>query len=285
MIANTADDTEVHGLLVCPDPDLITYWLAGEIDEQRGWGIRDDTFIVHERLAAARRARLVRPLRPRPRHLPVPHPLPRRGRHADRGPGADRARARRPRSGAADVRAAGARPGSVTPAGWRGLQEFLILDHGDGTDRGGRARGDRRGARPTPEVLEALADGRAVIVRPLEPGDLDRPDPRGAGDARGDRATRRPVVAVSPFVGGHAVKGPTDAFVAALGRPLSAAGVASLYAGLLDGIVVDEGDPGPTRRIPVLRCPTLMTGRGGPARARRGGCSSSPARSERIIAR
>ena len=50
MIANTGDDTEVHGLLVCPDPDLCTYWLAGQIDEERGWGIRDDTFTVHERL-------------------------------------------------------------------------------------------------------------------------------------------------------------------------------------------------------------------------------------------
>ena len=50
VIANTADDIEVHGLLVCPDPDLVTYWLAGEIDEERGWGIRDDTFTVHERL-------------------------------------------------------------------------------------------------------------------------------------------------------------------------------------------------------------------------------------------
>ena len=38
VIANTADDTEVHGLLVCPDPDLITYWLADQIDEERGWG-------------------------------------------------------------------------------------------------------------------------------------------------------------------------------------------------------------------------------------------------------
>ena len=57
VIANTGDDVEVHGLLVCPDPDLCTYWLTGQIDEERGWGIRDDTFTVHERLAAARRAR------------------------------------------------------------------------------------------------------------------------------------------------------------------------------------------------------------------------------------
>ena len=59
MIANTADDIEVHGLHVSPDPDLITYWLTGEIDEERGWGIRDDTFTVHERLERARRAGLV----------------------------------------------------------------------------------------------------------------------------------------------------------------------------------------------------------------------------------
>ena len=52
VIANTGDDCEVHGLLVSPDPDLCTYWLAGEIDEERGWGIRDDTFTVHERLVA-----------------------------------------------------------------------------------------------------------------------------------------------------------------------------------------------------------------------------------------
>ena len=50
VIANTADDCEVHGLHVSPDPDLVTYWLAGEIDEERGWGIRGDTFAVHERL-------------------------------------------------------------------------------------------------------------------------------------------------------------------------------------------------------------------------------------------
>ena len=51
VIANTADDLEVLGVHVSPDPDLITYWLSGEIDAERGWGIRDDTFTVFERLA------------------------------------------------------------------------------------------------------------------------------------------------------------------------------------------------------------------------------------------
>ena len=50
VIANTADDTRIHGLYVSPDPDLVTYWLAGEIDEERGWGIHDDAFVVLLRL-------------------------------------------------------------------------------------------------------------------------------------------------------------------------------------------------------------------------------------------
>ena len=51
VIANTADDIEVLGVHVSPDPDLVTYWLSGEIDAERGWGIRDDSFTVFERLA------------------------------------------------------------------------------------------------------------------------------------------------------------------------------------------------------------------------------------------
>jgi LPPG:FO 2-phospho-L-lactate transferase len=71
-------------------------------------------------------------------------------------------------------------------------------------------------------------------------------------------------VAVSPFVAGRAVKGPTEAFMAAIGRPVSAAGVASLYEGLLDGIVCDDGDPDPPPEgVTALRCPTLMEGAAG----------------------
>ena len=50
VIANTGDDVETLGVHVSPDPDLITYWLSGEIDEERGWGLRDDSFTVFERL-------------------------------------------------------------------------------------------------------------------------------------------------------------------------------------------------------------------------------------------
>ena len=79
-----------------------------------------------------------------------------------------------------------------------------------------------------------------------------------------------PVVAVSPFVAGAVVKGPTERFMQALGRPSTAAGVASLYAGLIDAMVVDEDDPDPPpTEIPTLAAPTLMEGAGGRIRVAR----------------
>jgi len=83
-------------------------------------------------------------------------------------------------------------------------------------------------------------------------------------------ASEAPVVAVSPFVAGQVVKGPTDRFMEALGRPTTAAGVASLYAGLIDAMVVDEGDPDPPpTEVPTLSAATLMEGAGGRARLAR----------------
>jgi LPPG:FO 2-phospho-L-lactate transferase len=72
------------------------------------------------------------------------------------------------------------------------------------------------------------------------------------------------VAAVSPLIGGRAVKGPTDAFLTALGRPHTGAGIASLYTGLLDAIVVDPADPGPPPEgVRVEKMPTLMEGAAG----------------------
>ena len=83
-------------------------------------------------------------------------------------------------------------------------------------------------------------------------------------------ASGAPVVAVSPFVAGAVVKGPTERFMAAVGRPSTAAGVASLYAGLIDAMVVDEDDPDPPpAEIPTLAAPTLMEGAAGRARLAR----------------
>ena len=72
-------------------------------------------------------------------------------------------------------------------------------------------------------------------------------------------ASGKPVVAISPLVGGKSVKGPTEAFIAATGRPVSAAGVASLYGDVIAAMIVDSADPDPPPdHIPTLACSTLM---------------------------
>ena len=258
VIANTGDDIEVHGVHVSPDPDLVTYWLTGQIDEERGWGIRDDTFTVHERLEA-----LGAPgwFSLSDRDLAT---CLYRTHFVAEGGTLTAAQAQVARALGATARVlpmteAPVRTRVRTPAGWRGLQEFLILDHGEAAIEGVELDGIAE-ARPTPEVLEALAGAELVIVGPSNPVISIGPILAVPGMREAIAAAPGPVVAVSPFVGGRAVKGPTDAFVAALGRPLSAAGIASLYAGLLDGIVADEGDAGEAEGIATLHCPTLMTG-------------------------
>jgi len=83
-------------------------------------------------------------------------------------------------------------------------------------------------------------------------------------------ASPAPVLAVSPYVAGEVVKGPTDRFMEGIGRPTTAAGVASLYAGLIDAMVVDEGDPDPpSAEIPTLAAQTLMEGAAGRVRLAR----------------
>ena len=122
VIANTADDIEIHGVHVSPDPDLVTYWLAGEIDEERGWGIKGDSFTVFDRLG-----RLGAPdwFRLSDRDLATclyrTHFVA-EGGTLHRRPGADRAGARGARGGAADVRGAGADPGADRRAAGAGCR-------------------------------------------------------------------------------------------------------------------------------------------------------------------
>ena len=262
VVANTADDIDVHGLRVSPDPDLITYWLAGEIDEERGWGIRDDSFTVHERLErlgapgwfalsdrdlatclyrthflaeygtlTAAQAQIARALGVRARVLPMTEQRVRTHVH--------------------------------TEAGRRELQQFLILDGAEGTIEAVEVDG-LENAVPTPEVRDALEAARAIVIGPSNPVISIGPILAVPGMREAITEASAPVVAVSPFVAGKAVKGPTEAFMAAVGRPVNAAGVASLYAGLIDAIVVDEGDPDPPPAdVRVLSCPTLMEGADG----------------------
>jgi LPPG:FO 2-phospho-L-lactate transferase len=138
---------------------------------------------------------------------------------------------------------------------WWSLQEFLIRRRGQGTIRDVDFRG-RGAARPTPEVLTAIAGARAIIIGPSNPVISIGPILSVPGMSEALAASPAPTVAVSPIVKGAIVKGPTESFLRWREQSLDAAGIANLYSPLLDGIVADER----SAPLPTLECDTLMDG-------------------------
>jgi LPPG:FO 2-phospho-L-lactate transferase len=268
VIANTGDDVEVLGVHVSPDPDLITYWLSGEIDEERGWGIREDTFAAFERMK-----QLGAPAWFGLSDRDLAACLYRRQFLLDGGRPTDAqaqiARGLGVKAGVLPMSDQPVRTQVIAPAGRRGLQEYLILDGGQPEVLGVELEGIEA-TEPTPEVLDALRGAEAIVLGPSNPVISIGPILAVPGMREAILASPAPVVAVSPYVAGAVVKGPTDRFMAGLGRPSTAAGVASLYAGLIDAMVVDEGDPDPPpSELPTLAAPTLMEGASGRARVAR----------------
>jgi LPPG:FO 2-phospho-L-lactate transferase len=257
VIANTADDIDALGVHVSPDPDLCTYWLTGEIDEARGWGVAGDSFTVFERLVALgaeswfslgdhdlatclrRRHLLDQGLRPTEAQRAVSAGA---GAVATVLPMCDepvRARVR-------------------TPEGWLGLQEFMVRERGEPSIEGVEFEGLAE-ALLTPEIEAALAGAETIVVGPSNPVISIGPILDVAGMRAALAAAPAPVVAVSPFVAGAILKGPTFEFMEAVGLRTSTAGVVDAYAGVIDGIVVDSGDPDPPPSLPHLVAPTLMS--------------------------
>ena len=251
-VVNTGDDVEMYGAYVSPDPDLVTFWLADRIDE-RGWGLRDDTFHAMDQL--------------RELGVDVWFNL------GDRDLAIGLRRAERLREGATLTRAlaelgealgvgprvlpmadAPVRTRVLARGRWVDFQAFMIREHGAGPVDGVEYAGVEA-ASPPAAALEAIATARAIVVGPSNPVVSIRPILAVPGMANALAMSPAPVVGVSPVVDGKIVKGPTEPFMAWLGQPLSAAGVAAAYDGLLDGMVADEAVDG----LPHLVCDTLMT--------------------------
>jgi LPPG:FO 2-phospho-L-lactate transferase len=257
VIANTADDIEILGVHVSPDPDLVTYWLSGEIDAERGWGIRDDSFTVFERLS-----KLGAPDWFGLSDRDLATCLYRREFLAAGGRQTDaQAQIVAALSVAARVlpmSEAPVRTKVLTDAGRRDLQEYLVLDRGEPTVLAVELEGIAE-SEPTPEVAAAVRDADVIAIGPSNPVISIGPILAMPGMREAIAESGAPVVAVSPYVAGEVVKGPTERFMAAVGRPSTAAGVASLYTGLIDAMVVDEGDPDPPpTEVPTQAAPTLM---------------------------
>ncbi len=259
VIGNVGDDAEVLGLHVSPDLDSVLYALAGVADDERGWGRADETWRAFEeagRLGGETWFRLG--------DLDL-------GLHLVR----TRALKRGEQLSAVTRRLAAAfglettllpatddpvRTWVDTPAGSFPFQEwFVARRHRDEVDR---VRFEGAGsARPAPGVLESLAQAELIVIAPSNPFISVWPilaveEIRAALERR-----RVPVVAVSPLVGGRAVKGPADRMLARLAGGTSPVRVATCYQGLIDVLVIDESDAGDLRGVDVkvVVTKTLMT--------------------------
>ena len=265
IVVNSADDEEFHGLLVCPDHDTVLYTLAGLADRERGWGLAGETWSAAEMLGRLGE----------PSWFAL----------GDRDLGLHVHRTRRLREGMRLTEVNRGIQQSLgvatpilpmtddpvrtmvrTPAGWLPFQDYFVRLHQE-PDVLEVAFAGIDLARPTPEVAEALAGAEAIVVCPSNPFVSVGPILAVPGmrellaGARG-RGVR--VAAVSPLVGGRALKGPADRMATSLGGEASATGIARLYAAFVDALLIDDADAAEAPAIAALGIepvvgPTVMT--------------------------
>jgi len=240
-IVNTGDDRIFYGVHVSPDLDIVTYTLAGRVDARKGYGLEGDSYEMVDALGALGHESWFR--------------------LGDRDFANSQHRTLRLREGAGLGRvtdelrerygvATRILPMSEDPCativeleGGRRVhfEEYLARD-GAPDEVTGVDLGEARRARPGPGVLDALRDARTILICPSNPivsigPILAMPDVRDALER-----SRAPIVAISPIVGGAPVKGPADRLMRGVGVEVSARGVAEIYRGLIDALILDERD-------------------------------------------
>ena len=212
VIANTGDDIEIYGAprLARPRPRLL---LAGRPDRRARLGPARRHVRGDGRAARARPRRLVQPRRPRPRVVPGARADARRGGLAPTAALARLNEAIGVRARVLPMSDDPVRTWIRTTAGWHAFQEFMIRRRAAGIVEGLEFRGAEQ-ARPSAEVLAAIAGARAIVIGPSNPLVSIAPILAVPGMREALLAAPAPVVAVSPIVGGEVLKGPTAAFMA-----------------------------------------------------------------------
>ena len=257
IVANTGDDFEHLGLCISPDIDTLTYVLAGLDNPVTGWGRRDETWSFMETIATLGGETWFR--------------------LGDRDLALHVERTRRLGAGetlsqiTADMCRRLGVPSRVLPMSddrvrtrlrcddsWIDFQDYFVRRQCQPVVRELAFEGADK-ARPQPDVLLALkGEVRSVVICPSNPFISIEPILAVPGLRDALIACNAPVVAVSPIVGGRAVKGPTAKMMQELGLAVSSASVAKRYDGLIDGYVVDRADAaGISSKLHIA--PTLMT--------------------------
>jgi LPPG:FO 2-phospho-L-lactate transferase len=250
VIGNTGDDMWWHGLYIAPDLDTVTYWLAGVADESRGWGLQGDTFTAQEALAQLTdRSWFQLGDRDLATHLY------RTGRLADGVPlhrvTAELAERLGVRSRILPMSDTPVETRLKTDAGDLHFQEYFVRERCRPTVHEIYWTGLEE-ASPAPGIAEALEAARLVLIAPSNPSISIGPILRVPGMRALVSAARGRTVAVSPLIGGRAVKGPTVELMRAEGGRPDALGVAERYQELAAGFVLDTADAALATAIAAL---------------------------------
>ena len=257
VISNVGDDAELYGLYVSPDIDIVTYTLAGVVDAAKGFGLLHDTFHVLDGLR-------------------------RFGVDTWFGLG-DRdlatclfrtlqLRAGQPLSAvtAAIARAFGLEISLLpvtndrlatrvrTPDGTLAFQDYFVRRRTEVEVLAIEFAGAEAAA-PAPGVLEAIAAARTIVIAPSNPFVSIGPILAVSGVREALATASAPVVAVTPIVGGEALKGPAAKMFRSLGGEASAAGVAAHYGDLIDALVIDTVDADEAERVAALGIRPVVT--------------------------
>ena len=258
IVGNVADDLELLGLRVSPDLDSILYTLTGRSDEERGWGRADESWRALDTVAELGGDAWFR-LGDRDLGLHLV-----RTELLRAGVPLSEATARIAAAFGLEARLLPASDDPVrtfleTPAGTFPFQTwFVARGHADEVDAVHYAGAPE--ARPAPGVVEAVAAADVVLLAPSNPYVSIGPILAVAAIREALGGRRAPCVAVSPLIGGRAVKGPADRMLARLQGGTTPSHVAACYEGLIDALVVDEADAGSLPRdVRAVVTRTLMS--------------------------
>ena len=255
-VVNVGDDLEVLGLSVSPDLDSVVYALADVADEERGWGRADETWNALDSVDALGGDVWFR-LGDRDLGLHLVRTVALRAGERLSGVTARLAAALSLDTTILPATDDLLRTWVDTPNGSFDFQHwFVARAHRDPVDRV-RFEG-AADARPAPGVLEALHEADLILIAPSNPYVSIGPVLAVARIRSALERRRVPCVAVSPLIGGRAVKGPAADMLARLEGGTTPAHVAQCYAGLIDALVVDEADAGDDAGVRTIVTKTLM---------------------------
>jgi len=257
VIVNTGDDIELYGLHISPDLDIVMYTLAGIVDEEKGWGIRGDTFYCLEMLQRYRYETWFG-LGDRDIATHIHRTYLLKG-----GLQLSQVTATLSQSLGLKVRIIPMTDERfetivLTDKGRMHFQEYLVKRGAQDKVINVEFEGVEN-AHPSPAVLDSLSNSDTIVICPSNPIVSIGTILSINGVRNALRETRAKVVAVSPIVGGAPVKGPADKLMLGLGVEVSAYGVASLYKDFLDAFIIDHVDKVEKPRIEALGMRVVVT--------------------------